>query len=127
MLQVRGARLAEARTRAVALLAEAAGAADDDTRLQRAVPYLLAVCYTLWLCQGFQNLCCNLLPRSLPAELAERLRSAFWQYMQNLAALSRGRGACAGSEVAGMPGLLCECEPGTVTERLTSCEVPVAH
>ncbi|BDA42626.1 probable phosphoinositide 3-kinase regulatory subunit 4 [Coccomyxa sp. Obi] len=40
---VRGAKLQEAKTRAVALLSRAAAMCDDDTRLQRVVPYLLSM------------------------------------------------------------------------------------
>ncbi|KAK9909837.1 hypothetical protein WJX75_008190 [Coccomyxa subellipsoidea] len=40
---VRGAKLQEAKTRAVALLSKAAALCDDDTRLQRVVPYLLSM------------------------------------------------------------------------------------
>lgn len=38
---LRGAKLQECKTRAVALLAQAAALCDDDVRLQRVVPYLL--------------------------------------------------------------------------------------
>ncbi|KAK9817197.1 hypothetical protein WJX72_010933 [[Myrmecia] bisecta] len=40
---LRGAKLPESKVRAMAMLADAAGACGDDTRLQRLVPYLLAM------------------------------------------------------------------------------------
>ncbi|KAK9806003.1 hypothetical protein WJX73_003643 [Symbiochloris irregularis] len=40
---VRGAKLQDSRARAVAMLSQAAEMCDDDTRLQRIVPYLLAL------------------------------------------------------------------------------------
>ena len=38
---LRGARLQESRVQAMALLTEIAAGCDDDTRLQRIVPYLM--------------------------------------------------------------------------------------